>query len=108
MYIRPPENYDFTSNPSYKKLHNQSSNPPVGLIQIVEKTHYYLDFVYDNESILNKFFPNYDSKEFNSIGCSDGRINIVYATISFDIELLGITEHCKDRIRANKLNSIGI
>jgi len=95
MYIRPPENYDFTSSLSYKKLHSQSSNPPVGLPKIVEKTHDYLDFVYDNETILTRFFPHYDSKEFESIesviefiietgdssyffinsinGCSDGR-----------------------------------
>lgn len=129
MYKTPPEGYDFTKNSSFIQLLSQSKIDKNKLIQIINKTYYYQDYVYDNCEIdkINNFHPTYDKSHLtsvndtidfiinkgensyfmiNSIDEENDTIVVNYLTVPFNVNIRGITEYCTDRIRTYKINSI--
>ena len=133
LYVAPPEGYDFTKNSSFQRLYKQSNIDMNILLEIVNKTYNLMDYIYNDSEILSNlgninslnptFHQNiFDTKDeiidlisekgnkyyfmIKSIDEVNEKFTITYLTIPFELKIPGITEHCADRIRNSKINSI--
>jgi hypothetical protein len=134
-YTQPPPGYNFQKNRDYKALVSNSSREDPDLLPFIEKCHYHLDFVIQNDfngelmvplliddDIINTNFK-IEIKRFNTLNELESfvelestnnyfmiksflSLQIEYISISFNHKILGLSDDLEDEIRDYKLRKI--